>query len=390
MAASAAAAGIHQPDPAAMAGAGNGKDSIKEMRQHLADELAAVRDLRRRVEDRLHTHSADQQTLVSSLQTLVPGLASSLDLSLRLVSAFNARPPPPSAAAATAAAEPAAVPVFHKDGPATSPKPYDIPAPAPAAADAGDDPTLLVRSMVAVCLLERVPFAPIDSAAVLRKLEADASATAAERAALLHLGGESGAIAAVEAALRAIAEDTGAVELEDFGVSGKSRVLVFEIDRSRLVKELPESRSGSAAVADAGGVPRPPPVPAATAPEMWAASASPPMFPGPGTARPRMMGLPPRGGAMVAPSPMHRPPSALPAPAPAAGPNLGRLRTEEDDMKDLEALLNKKSFREMQKSKQGEELLDLIHRPTAKETAVAAKVGTLGWLGLNRCYTLFI
>lgn len=382
-----AAGGIHQPDQATMAGSGDGKDSIKEMRQHLADELAAVRDLRRRVEDRLHTRAADQQNLVSSIQTLVPGLASSLDLSLRLVSAFNARPAPPSSTAATAAAaEPAAVPVLHKDGPATSPKSYDIPAsdPAPAAADAGDDPTLLVRSMVAVCLLERVPFAPIDSAAVLRKLEADASATAAERAALLQLGGEAGAIAAVEAALRAIAEDTGAVELEDFGVSGKSRVLVFEIDRSRLVKELPESRSGSAAVADGGGVPRPPPVPAATVPA--------PMFPGPGTARPRMMGMmgmPPRG-TMVAPSPMHRPPSALPAQAPAAGPNSGRLRTEEDDMKDLEALLNKKSFREMQKSKQGEELLDLIHRPTAKETAVAAKVCTLGWLGLNRFYSLFI
>lgn len=232
-----------------------------------------------------------------------------------------------------------------------------------------------------------MPFAPIDSAAVLRKLEADASATAAERAALLQLGGEAGAIAAVEAALRAIAEDTGAVELEDFGVSGKSRVLVFEIDRSRLVKELPESRSGSAAVGDGGGVPRPPPVPAATAPEMWAL-APPPMFPGPGTARPRMMGMPTRGGSMVAPSPMHRPPAALPAPA-AAGPNSGRLRTEEDDMKDLEALLNKKSFREMQKSKQGEELLDLIHRPTAKETAVAAKVCTLGWLGFKQIYSSY-
>ncbi len=43
-------------------------------------------------------------------------------------------------------------------------------------------------------------------------------------------------------------------------------------------------------------------------------------------------------------------------------------------MKDLEALLKKKSFMEMQKSKTGEELLDLIHRPTAKETAVAEKV----------------
>jgi len=56
-------------------------------------------------------------------------------------------------------------------------------------------------------------------------------------------------------------------------------------------------------------------------------------------------------------------------------------RSFDDDMKDLEALLNKKSFREMQKSKTGEELLDLIHRPTAKETAVAAKVQSHCLLG---------
>lgn len=69
------------------------------------------------------------------------------------------------------------------------------------------------------------------------------------------------------------------------------------------------------------------------------------------------------------------------------GPNAGmggsnavavKPKSEEDVMKDLEALLNKKSFKEMQKSKTGEELLDLIHRPTAKETAVAAKFKTKG------------
>ncbi|KAI3698636.1 hypothetical protein L2E82_42331 [Cichorium intybus] len=43
-----------------------------------------------------------------------------------------------------------------------------------------------------------------------------------------------------------------------------------------------------------------------------------------------------------------------------------REATEEDDLKDLEALLNKKSFKELQKSKTGEELLDLIHRPTVQ------------------------
>jgi mRNA m6A methyltransferase catalytic subunit len=48
--------------------------------------------------------------------------------------------------------------------------------------------------------------------------------------------------------------------------------------------------------------------------------------------------------------------------------------TTEDELKDLKLLLNKKTYREKQNTKTGEELLDLVHRPTAKETAVAAKV----------------
>jgi mRNA (2'-O-methyladenosine-N6-)-methyltransferase len=38
--------------------------------------------------------------------------------------------------------------------------------------------------MVAVCLMGRVPFTPIDSLTVLRKLENDQNATPAERVAL--------------------------------------------------------------------------------------------------------------------------------------------------------------------------------------------------------------
>uniref|UniRef100_A0A6V7QW59 N6-adenosine-methyltransferase MT-A70-like n=1 Tax=Ananas comosus var. bracteatus TaxID=296719 RepID=A0A6V7QW59_ANACO len=120
--------------------------------------------------------------------------------------------------------------------------------------------------------------------------------------------------------------------------------------------------------------------------EMWMGPPDPqfsgmsPMFPGPmggprGGPRvmglmgmPRMMGLPPlqrplmgHGGAM----------SGINTPVP-------KQRTEEDDLKDLEALLNKKTFREKQKTKTGEEILDLIHRPTARETAVAAKFKTKG------------
>lgn len=236
--------------------------------------------------------------------------------------------------------------------------------------DESGGPLSVVRSMVAVCLLERVPFTPIDSSTVLRKLENDQSATAAERAALRELGGESGAILAVEMALRSMAEDNGGVDLEEFVVSGKSRVMVMNIDRTRLLKELPESKqlyqqsdsnseeknrgfngakTGADLSSNAGfGMGRP-------MHDMWMQGPGmPPMFPGGMGARmggPRgmmgMMGMP-RGVGV--PPPMQRPPMG--PNVPMGGTNVISLkpRTEEDDMKDLEALLNKKSFREMQKS----------------------------------------
>lgn len=272
----------------------------------------------------------------------------------------------------------------------------------------------LVRSMVAVCLLERIPFSPIDSSTVLRKLENDQTVTTAEKTALREVGGESGAILAVEMALRSMAQDNGAVELEEFVVSGKSRVMVMNIDRIKLARELPEtdtaqrqklleltssapnkpafSGSGSGdGVEEANGsvfgmggaVPRP------AMAEMWPMGPAdahlpgmPPLFPGPGPmlgprGGPRGMGMMgmPRGMGLP---PQHRPPFGPNAPMSGANTLVVKPKSDEDVMKDLEALLNKKSFKEMQKSKTGEELLDLIHRPTAKETAVAAKFKTKG------------
>ncbi|KAF0928398.1 hypothetical protein E2562_003216 [Oryza meyeriana var. granulata] len=77
----------------------------------------------------------------------------------------------------------------------------------------------------------------------------------------------------------------------------------------------------------------------------------------PGLMRPFMgpAGVIAMGGGM-GPSPTHQ-----------------KQKTKEDELKDLELLLNKKTYREKQNTKTGEELLHLIHRPTAKETAVAAK-----------------
>lgn len=50
----------------------------------------------------------------------------------------------------------------------------------------------VVKAMVAVYLLERVPYTAIDSSSLLTKLETDHSHTAAEKAAIRVLGGGVG------------------------------------------------------------------------------------------------------------------------------------------------------------------------------------------------------
>ncbi|PKI36739.1 hypothetical protein CRG98_042869, partial [Punica granatum] len=375
--------------------------------------ISAIKSMRAQLESRMESHRSTQLQLLASLQSLVPDAVSSVDLSLQVISTFNNRPFTPT----PPLPNPNPVPHKHSDSnprqlsphsAPTIPKSYtskSSPSLIPQSdshkflLDETDSPLSVVRSMVAVCLLERVPFTAIDSSTVLRKLENDQNATAAEKAALREVGGESGAILAVEMALRSMAEDNGGVELEEFVVSGKSRVMVLGIDRTRLLKELPESsqrqqESGSGdgnssqnqallavnssstggvdvngifGMGGPGAVPRP-------ISDMWMYQGGGPMM-GP-RGGPRgvmgMMGMPPRGVGV--PSPFHRPP--LGPNSPGGGSNVmpQKQKSEEDELKDLEALLNKKSFMEMQKSKTGEELLDLIHRPTAKETAVAAKV----------------
>ena len=201
-----------------------------------------------------------------------------------------------------------------------------------------------------------------------------------------ELGGDSGAIWAVEEALRSMAKDNDGIKLEDFEVSGKSRVMVLTTDRTWLMGELPESNQfqenmslSDGNVNNGGGV-FGGHVQRGAMQDMWMGPGGPShlggMQPGGimGTRGPRGMGMMGMGrGAGV--HPMHRP--SAPLPNGGGGVNTAMLqkpRTEEDDMKDLEALLKKKSFMELQKSKTGEELLDLIHRPTARETAVAEKV----------------
>ncbi|XP_054810129.1 N6-adenosine-methyltransferase MT-A70-like isoform X2 [Prosopis cineraria] len=390
------------------------------------DTISNIRNVRQQLEARIESQHKTHLELLASLQAIIPNIVSSLDLSLKVVSSFNDRPfaPTPSLP------PPLPDPKSKKSHPVNSKSQHDrsisadltnpatqnartSPASNPARrleTESGS-PLAVVRSMVAICLLGRVPFSPIDSSTVLRKLENDRSVTPLEKAALLELGGDSGPTLAVELALKSMAEDNGGIDLEEFVVSGKSRIMVLNIDRTRLVRELPESAQyqqlessggdgnvnqnqgqqitttgsdmNNGLFGMAGQVPRP-------MSDMWMPPGEPhmglpPIFPG-GGGPPTMMG--PRGaprvmGMMGMPrglgiSTMHRPPMG--PNSPASGPNVmsHKPRTEEDDMKDLEALLNKKSFREMQKSKTGEELLDLIHRPTARETAVAAKFKTKG------------
>lgn len=244
-----------------------------------------------------------------------------------------------------------------------------------------------MRTMVAVCLLELVPFAEIDAAALARRLQSEtSSASEAERAALADLAAELGgsAPAAVALALRRIAEDSGGLQIEEAFIGGKQMTMVWAIDRSKLLKELPESSSvlqiqppptPQVAPTDTDTnsaiIPRPPPL---QQPDMWG-HPMPPMFPRPrGMAMPRM---PP--GLMPLQRPFMAPGAVIPmGGGPGPSSTQLKLRTEEDDLKDLELLLNKKTYKEKQNTKTGEELLDLIHRPTAKETAVAAKFKTKG------------
>jgi mRNA (2'-O-methyladenosine-N6-)-methyltransferase len=244
--------------------------------------------------------------------------------------------------------------------------------------------------MVAVFLLELVPFAEIDAAVLARRLQAEtSSASDAERAALTDLATELGGSvpAAVALALRRIAEDSGGVQIEEAMIGGKQMMMVWAIDRTKLLKELPESTTlvppqppalppqatSSETDTSSAGLPRPPPPPPQQQQDMWAHSM-PPMFP-----RPRGMTMPGMQRMMPGMMPLQRPfmsPSGVIQMGAGSGPmpTQQNQRTEEEDLKDLEVLLSKKTYKEKQNTKTGEELLDLIHRPTAKETAVAAKV----------------
>jgi mRNA m6A methyltransferase catalytic subunit len=357
------------------------------------DDLSTMREQCRTLEEVISARREAQLDLIASVQRLVPDLIPSLDDSLRLIAAFNDRPfvPTPNPNASDHAQNPLLKP-HHRRGALpdaarttrrkTSPGSSLVSGAAGGVGAGGGIDA--VRTMVAVCLLEFVPFAEIDAAALARRLQSETSSSSeAERAALADLATELGGSvhAAVAVALRRIAEDSGGVQIEEAFIGGKQMTMVWAIDRSKLLKELPESTS----VPQIQPPPTPQPAPSETETNM-AMTPRPPLP----AQQPDMWGHPmspmfqrPRGMTMqrMAPGlmPMQRPYMA-PGPVipmgggPGPGPTQLKHKTEEDELKDLELLLNKKTYREKQNTKTGEELLDLIHRPTAKETAVAAKV----------------
>lgn len=337
------------------------------------NSVTSIKTLRSQLESRIESQHNTHLELLSSLRNIVPNIVSSLDLSLNLISNFDHRdfnPTPPLPEIPKLIPKPTNAACLNhnnaklnaSDNLQGSPDLGQETRGGKFGIDESGNPLAVVRAMVAEGLLRRVPFKPIDSSMLLRKLESDANATLAEKKALRDLGGEAGAILAVETALRSIAEENGGVELEELSISGKSRVMVLSIDRIGLLKELPESvqqnqdffnGNNNTTVnqhqiqnqgGDLYGIQRP---------EMWdphmAGMAS--IYGG------GMMG--PRGRGVMG---MQR------------GGRGQKSRTEEDDWNDIQEMLNKKTYKESQRSKTGEELLDLIQRPTAKETAVAAKV----------------
>lgn len=353
------------------------------------ESVGSIKTQRSKLESRIESRHNTHLDLLSSLQNLVPDIVPCLDLSLNIISNFNRRnfnptpplpeipklPPKPLTAVHLSQGPPSA----NDDSLVRSPETGRDQRAAKFVVGASGSPLAVVRAMVAFCLLQRVPFKPIDSSIIARKLESDASLTSSEKKALRDLGGESGTVLAVEIALKSIADENnnGGVELDELSISGKSRVMVLSIDKVRLLKELPESVPVKPDLIEGGG--------ATTQSqgqgemEMYGFQRSHQDMWDPHV----MYGGAAGGGGVM---------------APRGGRGMtGRgmmnnrqqnLRTEEDDLIDIEEMLNKKTYKESQRSKAGEELLDLIQRPTAKETAVAAKVFALSFT--NYHYYVFV
>eukprot|EP00850_Spirogloea_muscicola_P008654 SM000046S16435 [mRNA] locus=s46:794878:800281:+ [translate_table: standard] len=186
----------------------------------------------------------------------------------------------------------------------------------------------------AIAVLLQLPglSGPVDSAGIYRRLARDSSHV------LVDFGGdEVAAMAAIEKALRSLAGGAQpCLELEEFVVGGKPRLMVLgklqllQRDHSRLSQRSQNFPHGTS-LSSTHGILQMSPFSGRTEESMWAAEDS---------FRNKVQGAAGKWG--------------------------------------LEELLSKKSYKEEQKTKTGTDLLELLQKPTAKESAVAAKFKSKG------------
>eukprot|EP00898_Chlorokybus_atmophyticus_P004032 jgi/Chlat1/462/Chrsp103S01071 len=231
-------------------------------------------------------------------------------------------------------------------------------------------------TLVAHCLLDPDTVVPVDSVGLHRRLSRGPAAQEYSRqlaAAGLH---------GVEPVLADMARD-GCIELEEFLAGGAPRLMVLDVERNRLAALVQTQEGGAAGTRmhhfpdgplspNHRGRPLPPPPP----PNL------PHLGPGFGRGRGFVPGmLPGMGPGMMGPGPFLGP--GMPPGLPMFRPPGAMHRPKKDNLDDIEMLLGKPSFKEKQQTRAGEELKELLSKPTARETAVAAKFKSKGGSALQ-------
>ncbi|KAK9819653.1 hypothetical protein WJX72_000802 [[Myrmecia] bisecta] len=269
--------------------------------------------------------------------------------------------------------------------------------------------TIALQKLVAACLLDPATTIPVDSQGLHRKLSKPELALQYEEA--LTKAGD----ASLDSVLKELgAGDNAYLEVEDFEVAGKQRTMVLDINRPRLeslvggpqaakgpagpVVSLPGPPMPSLPLASQPGHPQqqplgppafPPGHPGAQGGFMPGGLPGPPArlngAPGPFPSGPMPPQMPPQMGfpgpmGMHGPRPLMGPGGpGMPMPMPMQmlpprPPMFGGPRPDNA----LDALLSRPTIRDRVKSERGEELLELIQKPTAKESATVQRFRTEG------------
>ncbi|KAK9819438.1 hypothetical protein WJX74_004366 [Apatococcus lobatus] len=278
------------------------------------------------------------------------------------------------------------------------------------ASDAAADATLLLRKVIAACLLDPANNTPLDSAGLHRRLSKPEFAAKYEDA-LMRAGQDH----TLDGTLREMAGGANPVlEVEDYEQGGKNKLMVLSIMESKLtslVGEAPAAaaspREGQQPRAASPQPPGPPGVPgdapqarpgpgAGAMPPPPAGLPHPRSLPPPG-APPDMphgpshlqnphfhQGAPPLGTPppfnmrppLMAPPGMG--PPGMPQPMGMFGMPLAGVGPRPNPGSDLDAILSRPTIRDKNRTERGAELLDLIQKPTAKESATVNQFKTEG------------